>query len=114
MCGLQAGLVGLRARGVAVVGVSPDDAASHDRFAAAHGLAFPLLSDPERALHRALRAESRSTVLVDADGRIAHVLANVDVREHATQILDAVDRLEAGPRPLEPAGDLVVLRRSAG
>ena len=113
MCGLQARLSALRERGVELVGVSPDGAASHERFAAAHGLAFRLVPDPDRALHRALRAASRSTYLVDTSGRIAHVLVDVDVRGHASQILAAIDRLEAGPRPLAPAGDLVVLRRSA-
>jgi peroxiredoxin Q/BCP len=114
MCGLQAGLAALGRRGVALVGVSPDVVASHERFAAAHGLSFPLLADPDRALHRAFRADARSTYLLDDVGRIAHVLVDVDVRGHAAQILAAIDRLEAGPRPLVPAADLVVLRRSAG
>jgi MoaA/NifB/PqqE/SkfB family radical SAM enzyme/peroxiredoxin len=114
MCGLQAALAVLRDRGVALVGVSPDGPASHQRFAAAHGLAFPLLADPDRVLHRALRAEGRSTYLVDAGGLIAHVLVDVDVHSHAAQVLAAIDRLQAGPRPLAPASDLVVLRRSAG
>jgi MoaA/NifB/PqqE/SkfB family radical SAM enzyme/peroxiredoxin len=112
LCGLQAEVAALRERGVAIVGVSPDDAASHERFATAHGLAFPLLPDPDRTLHRAFAVDGRSTYILDAQHRIAHVLVDVDVRRHAAQILAAIDRLQAGPRPLLPTRDLVVLRRS--
>src|SRR5687768_9754753 len=35
-------------RGVAVLGVSPDDVESHDRFTSKFQLNFPLLADPEK------------------------------------------------------------------
>ena len=112
--GLQRSLAELRARDIAIVGVSPDSESSHARFATDCGLAFPLLSDPDRTLGDAYRVRDRSTYLIDADGRIAHVLGRVDVANHTAQILAAVARLTAGPRPLDPSPPLVVLRRSAG
>ena len=53
----------------------------------------------------------RSTYLVDRSGRIRHVIVDVDVRDHARQILATIAALEAGPRPIGPRTDLVTLRR---
>ena len=43
-----------------VVGVSPQSVESHERFAAKHGLEFPLLSDPQKA--KAMGAAARERV----------------------------------------------------
>jgi hypothetical protein len=48
---------------------------------------------------------------VDPQGRIAHVIVDVDIRNHARQIARAYDRLHAPPRTLEPGTELVVIRR---
>ncbi len=75
------GIQGLRDLGVAVLAISPQDLDSHRSFAAANGgFAFPLLSDPGKAVGRAwgnlglLDLYRRSTVVLDADGvvRYAH------------------------------------------
>ena len=47
---LQTNLKKLAAQNIAVVGVSPDDNDSHQRFAEKHQLAFPLLPDPDRKI----------------------------------------------------------------
>jgi peroxiredoxin Q/BCP len=121
LCSVRDGLAELARRGIEVVGLAPDDAATQRRFAEAHALPFALVADPELAIGTALRARTddgglrRSTYLVDPRGRIAHVLVDVDVRDHARQIARAYDRLHAPARPLtlgpEPTPELVVLRR---
>jgi MoaA/NifB/PqqE/SkfB family radical SAM enzyme len=49
----------------------------------------------------------------DGGRRIDHILVAVDVPRHAAQILDAIRRFEAPPRPLERGEELVVIRKKA-
>ena len=80
-------------RGIAIVGVSADDVASHARFAAEHKLPFPLLADTDGAVARAFGVDSnfgmmeRVTVLVDKDGLVQQTWPDVDPGVHAAQIL---------------------------
>ena len=63
-----------------ILAISAQDIASHDRFAGKHGLRFPLLADPDKAVAGAygtlgpLGFPRRSVFVVDADGiiRYAH------------------------------------------
>jgi peroxiredoxin Q/BCP len=82
-------------RGIAIVGVSKDDSASHKAFAVEHRLPFPLLADEDGAVARAYGVDStfglmdRVTVLVDEQGVVKMTWPNVDPGVHATQILNA-------------------------
>ena len=99
-CSLRDGWAELRAAGIAVVGVSPDDAASHERFAEKYDLPFPLLADPnkevlgvygawgEKNLYgRKSMGVKRTTFLIDGDGIVRHVFKRPDTKAHADQIL---------------------------
>ena len=115
-CSLQAGLDRLLDRGVALVGISPDPPESHQRFAAAHGLTFPLLTDADGKVASAYRsghgrAFRRATYLIGPERRIDHILVEPDVRAHAAQVLDAIARFEAPARPLERGPEQVLVRR---
>ena len=91
------------AAGVAVLGVSKDPPARHQKFIAKYGLAVQLASDAaEGGLSDALGfwAEKqnygrsymgmvRSTVLVDAAGRIARIWPKVKAKGHAAEVLAA-------------------------
>jgi len=95
------------AAGVALLGISKDPPAKHQKFIAKHALAAPLASDAaEGGLSDALGiwAEKvnygrtymgmvRTTVLVGADGRIARVWSKVKVKDHAAQVLAAAQAL---------------------
>jgi thioredoxin-dependent peroxiredoxin len=84
---LQKDLVAANLR---VVGVSPQDAESHKRFAAKHALNFPLLADPDKKAVKAYDVDGplgfgvrRGTYLIGADGRVADsVLADLRIAEH--------------------------------
>jgi peroxiredoxin Q/BCP len=99
---LQKDLVAARLR---VVGVSPQDAASHQRFAAKHGLNFPLLADPDKKAVKAYDVDGplgfgvrRGTYLIGADGRIKDsVLADLRIAEHEAFVKRALDA-GAGPK----------------
>ena len=45
-CQFRDRMADFQARDAAVLGVSPDSVASHEKFAAKHELSFPLLADP--------------------------------------------------------------------
>jgi peroxiredoxin Q/BCP len=95
------------AAGVALLGVSKDSPAKHQKFIAKHGLTAALASDAEEGgLSDALGvwAEKqmygktymgmvRSTYLVDAAGKIAQVWDKVKVKGHAAEVLAAAKAL---------------------
>ena len=94
------------AAGASVIGVSPDDAASHDRFKKKHRLAVPLAADPERSAIEAYGVwkeksmygrkyfgVERSTFLIDRAGRIAQIWRKVKVPGHAEEVLAAAKAL---------------------
>lgn len=90
--------------GVVVVGISPDDGASHQKFAAKYRLPFMLLSDPEKAVMTGYGAYGektmygkkslgviRSSVWIDADGKVKKHWRRVSrAEEHAAQVLAAI------------------------
>ena len=49
-CSLRDNLPALAGKGYAVVGVSPDSEASHQRFIEKHGLPFTLIADTDHSL----------------------------------------------------------------
>ncbi len=77
-CGFRDHWKDLTKRGVVVLGVSADGAASHQKFVAKYKLPFPLLSDPDHA----------------GDGEVRRVRREADVRQegHGRDPLDGVDR----------------------
>jgi peroxiredoxin Q/BCP len=90
------------ALGVAVVGVSKDNATSHDKFKAKHKLKITLASDPEqetinsygvwveKTLYgRKYMGIERATFLIDAKGAIRQVWRKVKVPGHVEAVLAA-------------------------
>jgi thioredoxin-dependent peroxiredoxin len=73
-----------------VVGVSPQDAESHRKFAAQHNLNFTLLADPDKLAVKAYDVDGplgfgvrRGTYLIGQDGRIQDsVLADLRIGAH--------------------------------
>ena len=95
-----------------VWGVSPDGAASHQRFRAKYGLPFTLLSDEDHDVSTRYGAWGlktnygksymgiiRSSFLVDPDGRIAAVWPKVKADGHAAEVAQALANARAARRP---------------
>ena len=95
-----------QALGVHVFGISKDSVAKHDKFRAKHGLTVPLLSDEgtttcedygvwkEKSMYgKTYMGIERTTVLICADGKIAHIWPKVKVAGHAEAVLEAVKAL---------------------
>ena len=87
-------------QGGETVGVSFDNASSHQRFIKKHSLNFTLLSDlngkvaeaygvrvPKRNLAR------RVSFLIGSDGKILHILDHRDANRHLTEMTAAIERL---------------------
>ncbi len=102
-CGFRDAYDDFLAKGAAVVGVSPDKAASHARFKSKHGLPFVLLADPDHAVLSAYGAWGeksmygkkyegvlRSTVIIGPDGTIRRAFPKVSPEGHAAEILAAL------------------------
>jgi len=98
-----------RKLGVDVVAISPQDVASHRKFAAANGFAHPLLADTELVANKAYdvwqlkklwgreyMGTIRVTYLVDAAGRIVGVFHARRIKGHAQAVLDAAKALVKG------------------
>lgn len=95
--------------GVTVAGISPDDVASHERFAAKHDLPHTLLADPERKVIDAYGAWGekqrdgqtyegviRSSVVIGPQGQVAAVFDSIKPDEQAERSLAAVRELQSG------------------
>jgi peroxiredoxin Q/BCP len=102
-CAFQDARKSLQKAGATVVGVSPDSLESHRKFAAAHGLKFPLLADPEAKVARAygafgekvmygkkVKGMIRSTFVIDGKGVVRKVFPRVRVDGHADKVLEAL------------------------
>ncbi|HEY1943713.1 MAG TPA: peroxiredoxin [Roseiarcus sp.] len=96
------------AAGAAVIGVSPDSAASHAKFRAKHGLSLALAADEskkaieaygvwrEKSMYgRKFMGVERTTFLIDPNGRIARIWRKVRVPGHAADTLAAVNEMKA-------------------
>ena len=96
-CGFNDNLAQFRGLGVPVLGISRDDAASHQAFQKKYGLQLDLLTDADHSVHQAYgawgdrpgRGEGviRSTFLVGADGKIKRAWYGVKPDGHALEVL---------------------------
>ncbi len=75
-----------------VLGVSMDDQASHQKFKEKYGLPFTLLVDSDGSITKAYDVDGggyakRVTYIIDGEGKITHVDANVNTSTHAQDVL---------------------------
>ena len=87
-----------------MLGISPQGAASHKRFAAKYNLNFPLLIDEGTNVARAYGAFKdkgetyegiplkikRSTFVIDEDGKIAKAMYGVSAKGHVEAVKEAI------------------------
>jgi len=94
------------AAGTVILGISPDPAKALTKFRAKEGLEFPLAGDEQHAMLEAYGVWEeksmygktymgvvRTTLLIDAEGRIAHIWPKVKVPGHAEEVLAAAKAL---------------------
>lgn len=89
--------------GIEIVGVSPDDEESHQKFRAKMGMPYPLVADTENEVSkkygvyglksfmgREYMGVNRSTFLVDKAGKIVRIYRKVKPAGHSQEVLDAL------------------------
>jgi peroxiredoxin Q/BCP len=94
--------------GSQVLGISPDDIKSHNKFCDKDGISFPLLSDPDKKLLDALgiwieklmygkkyMGVNRSTWLINETGKIVKEWRKVKVPGHVLEVLEALKELNS-------------------
>jgi peroxiredoxin Q/BCP len=93
-----------RERGAEILGVSPDDVASHGKFKSKYELPFTLLADPEHeaaekygvwvernSYGKKSMGIKRSTFIIDADGNVARAMMGIKPAGHASEVLDSLN-----------------------
>ena len=104
-CSLRDARDELTALGAEVIGISRDDAASHDKFKEKYNLNFHLLSDPDKKIMELYGAWGskmfghegvlRKTFLIDPDGVVQKVYGRVTPLGHGNQVVEELKRLQS-------------------
>jgi peroxiredoxin Q/BCP len=102
-CGIRDVYGDFRGRGAVVLGVSPDDEASHLKFKQKYSLPFTLLADPDHRVSerydvwkernrygKKSMGIERSTFVIDADGNVVKAMRRVKPDTHAAEVLAAL------------------------
>ncbi len=94
--------------GAEIIGISPDSAASHQKFKTKYELSLRLAADEDKKAASAYgvwveksmygkkyMGVERSTFLIDSAGRVAQIWRKVKVPGHAAEVLAAVKALKS-------------------
>jgi len=105
-CGFRDSKKKLEKRNAVVLGVSPDDVNKHQKFVQKFDLPFILLSDTEKKMcqkfgvwveknmyGRKYMGVSRTTFIINKDGKIAKIFEKVKPKGHEKEVLDALSNL---------------------
>ncbi len=89
--------------GALILGISPDNVRSHQKFKSKYELPFTLLADPDHAVAESYGAWGekkmygkvyegilRTTYLIDEQGKIEQVFEKVKPKGHSQQVLSAL------------------------
>ena len=99
-CGLRDRMGDLQKDNVQVLGVSADNAESHQKFISKFNLNFPLLVDTDGKIADAYsahipgkRMDRRVSFLIGKDGKVAHVTDSPSADVHLKEMKEAVAQL---------------------
>ena len=105
-CAFAGAYEAFKAKDIAVIGVSRDSVASHQKFAQKYGLPFILLADPElqaitaydvwkekKLYGKVSMGVVRSTYVIDEHGVITHAMPKVKPDTNAADVLAALGAL---------------------
>jgi thioredoxin-dependent peroxiredoxin len=102
-CGIRDVFGDFEHEGAVVLGVSPDNEASHVKFKDKYNLPFTLLADeghrvadeygvwgPKKYMGKTYEGVERSTFVIDTDGTVKRVMRKVKPATHADDVLEAL------------------------
>jgi peroxiredoxin Q/BCP len=101
-CSFRDSFSQFKKKGIAVLGVSPDKEASHQKFVTKYKLPFTLLADTDKSIAeaygvwgekkfmgRTYMGVHRTTFLIDEKGKIKKIFEKVKPEDHASEVLQA-------------------------
>jgi len=101
-CSFRDAFSQFKKKGIAVLGVSPDKEASHQKFITKYKLPFTLLADTDKSIAeaygvwgekkfmgRTYMGVHRTTFLIDEKGKIKKIFEKVKPEDHANEVLEA-------------------------
>jgi peroxiredoxin Q/BCP len=90
--------------GANVIGISKDDASSHEKFKEKHTLNFTLLSDPEGTVIKAYGAWGkkmfgregilRKTFIINPEGHVVKIYGRVTPMGHGAKVIEDLKKLQ--------------------
>jgi thioredoxin-dependent peroxiredoxin len=106
-CGLRDKMTEFKQRDVEVIGVSFDDADSHQKFVFKYNLNFPLLTDTKGEIADAYGVRMgpdknmarRVSFLVGLNGKIIHITDSPDPAVHLREMTEAIGHMEGKTWP---------------
>lgn len=100
-CNLRDNYSELKSKGYAIVGVSADSSASHQKFISKYELPFPLIADVDKTIIKAYQVWGekkmygksydgifRRTFVISEKGIIEKIIEKVKISEHSKQIFE--------------------------
>jgi thioredoxin-dependent peroxiredoxin len=103
-CGFRDQEKVFKKKNVVIVGVSADSIESHEKFKKKYSLPFMLLSDPDKKMlsaygvwveksmyGRKYMGVERTTMIIDADGKISNIFPKVKVDGHIDEVLEILN-----------------------
>ncbi|MEI6349230.1 MAG: thioredoxin-dependent thiol peroxidase [Bacteroidota bacterium] len=100
-CNLRDNYELLQKEGFKIIGVSPDNVKSHEKFATKYELPFPLIADTDKKIvtdyqvwgekkfmGRTYMGVFRTTFIINEQGIIEDILTQVDTKNHTEQIIN--------------------------
>ncbi len=103
-CNLNDNYDELTKKGFVIIGVSPDDISSHQKFIAKHNLQFNLIADTEKEILQQFDAWGlkkmygreymgvlRKTFVINEAGTILKIFEKVKTKDHTNQILSELN-----------------------
>ena len=104
-CNLRDNYNDLLSKGFEIIGVSPDDEKSHEKFKTKHELPFELIADTEKTVlndfgvwgekkmyGRTYNGVFRTTFIINEEGIIEKIFKKVKTKDHANQILSELEK----------------------
>lgn len=105
-CNFRDSITDIKKTGAVILGVSPDDVASHQKFIGKYNLPFDLLADTDHAVAekygvwkeksmygKRYMGIERTTFLIDADGKLARIFPKVKVDAHSDEVIEALNAI---------------------
>ena len=103
-CNLRDNFQILKEKGFEIIGVSPDNEISHQKFSSKYDLPFELIADTDKKILKGYgvwgekkmfgktkEGVHRTTFVIDEKGKIEKVFKKVKTKEHASQILESFE-----------------------